>query len=177
MSGTLGAKHKHPKTHCKRGHEFTPENTGTSGPGKRRCKACSALRQRGVRKQRNPSGKRIPPRRIPECHPERKHRAFGLCDLCYMKAWCKEHGAESKRRTVYGVSPERYKQLYEEQNGVCAICQIRPIYATDHDHITGRVRGLLCQQCNLGLGAFLDDPNTMFRAIDYIWRSRADTLS
>ena len=176
MSGTLGAKHKHPKTHCKRGHEFTPEDTGSTGHSTRRCKACSAIRIKASRKLRNPTGKRITPRRIPGCHPERKHRAFGLCDLCYMKAWCKKYGAESKRRITYGLSPERYKQLYEEQGGMCKICKRRPISHTDHDHSTNRFRGLLCNLCNVGLGAFLDDPESLDSAAEYIRGSRANTI-
>ena len=167
---------KVPKTHCKWGHEFTPDNTWINNRGGRQCRACNLIRMQTARKLRNPTGKRSGPSpRIPECHPERKHRAFGLCNPCYMKIWCKEHGPDSKRKSKYGLTPEKYKQLYEEQRGMCKICEQRPISHTDHDHANGCFRGLLCNLCNVGLGAFLDDSNVMLRAIEYLRRSHANS--
>ena len=56
----------------------------------------------------------------------------------------------------YNISVEQYEELLIAQNGVCAICGSPPgrrRLAVDHSHITGRIRGLLCDQCNLGLGS------------------------
>ncbi len=71
----------------------------------------------------------------------------------------------------FGVTPERYDKMFAEQRGVCKICQqpsrgIR-LYI-DHDHSKKRVRGLLCRECNLGLGFFNDDEKRLFWAIKYL---------
>ena len=60
-------------------------------------------------------------------------------------------------------------ELIRKQNGLCAICQqpvIRP--HVDHCHTTGTIRGVLCRDCNIGLGNFKDDPELLRRAISYL---------
>lgn len=56
----------------------------------------------------------------------------------------------------YGITQEEYVQMLLDQEGVCAICGCPPkeekVLAVDHDHITGKVRGLLCTRCNLRVG-------------------------
>jgi len=58
-----------------------------------------------------------------------------------------------------------------EQNGVCAICSgvsKNKSLAVDHNHVTGIVRGLLCDRCNRGLGNFQDSPKYFRRALEYL---------
>ena len=74
---------------------------------------------------------------------------------------------------LYGITSEEYQRVYEYQNGTCAICQrargIRKKLSVDHDHVSGEVRGLLCQKCNRDvLGHLRDDPNALYRAADYL---------
>lgn len=72
------------------------------------------------------------------------------------------------------MTPERYKVVLTEQAGVCAICK-RPdtrALAVDHSHQTGKVRGLLCGNCNRGLGMFADDPARLAGAISYLARQQ-----
>lgn len=58
--------------------------------------------------------------------------------------------------------------MFAAQGGLCAVCRIAPAAHVDHDHATGRVRGLLCFNCNGGLGQFRDDVKVMQRAIRYL---------
>jgi hypothetical protein len=73
----------------------------------------------------------------------------------------------------YGVSRERYEVLLRELGGRCPICGTdKPggsgTWHVDHNHETGQVRGLLCNDCNIGLGAMKDSPDVMRRAILYM---------
>lgn len=71
----------------------------------------------------------------------------------------------------YGITVKDYFAMRDAQNNVCKIClkpQLGKRLAIDHCHVTGRVRGLLCDGCNGGLGLFRDDVQVMQTAIDYI---------
>jgi hypothetical protein len=80
------------------------------------------------------------------------------------------HGKAIER--TYGLTAEQYQQLKELQGGACAICQrargISKRLAVDHDHQTGKVRGLLCGPCNKMLGHARDNPGFFARAIYYL---------
>jgi hypothetical protein len=56
----------------------------------------------------------------------------------------------------------------EAQGGLCLVCEERPAEHVDHDHATGKVRGLLCFGCNGGLGQFRDRVDIMRNAIEYL---------
>ena len=76
-------------------------------------------------------------------------------------------------RQKYGLSLQEYEQLVEQQDGRCAICGCdqpagRGRWHVDHDHTTGKVRGLLCHNCNVGLGNFKDDPRRLEAAVKYL---------
>lgn len=66
-----------------------------------------------------------------------------------------------------------YKKLFEEQKGVCAICSSPENgryshLSIDHNHDTNQIRGLLCNNCNRGIGLLKDNPELMRRAADYV---------
>lgn len=71
-------------------------------------------------------------------------------------------------RERFGLSEVEVDRMIRDQDGVCAICKERPATDVDHDHSSGRVRGMLCAQCNSGLGALKDDPKLIWAAIDYL---------
>lgn len=81
-----------------------------------------------------------------------------------------------------GLTQEDYDRLLLQQNGACAICSGPPtgggpggqlsVFCVDHDHKTGRVRGLLCSKCNIGIGSLRDDPAILRTAADYLDRHR-----
>ena len=77
-----------------------------------------------------------------------------------------------KLRHDYGITIEDVKRMYISQNGVCAIClqkfKSRKDMHVDHNHTTGQVRQLLCQQCNSGIGALKENPLLFDRAREYI---------
>lgn len=86
---------------------------------------------------------------------------------------------EGSNRRRYGLTADEYAEMYAEQGGLCAICQ-QPETMTyrgkvktlciDHDHESGKVRGLLCASCNFALGKFYDDPVRLRAAADYLER-------
>lgn len=74
-------------------------------------------------------------------------------------------------RKRYGITLAERNLILESQGGVCALCfRVAKRWHTDHDHKTGRVRGILCSGCNTALGAFRDDPERLLRAARYVGR-------
>ena len=68
----------------------------------------------------------------------------------------------------YGITLEEKQRRFAEQNGLCAICHLRPATDVDHSHTTGKVRGLLCHRCNKGIGLLGDSPDTTDSATQYL---------
>lgn len=79
-----------------------------------------------------------------------------------------------KLKSKFDMTPKQYDDMRIDQDYSCAICgkdednNDGRILAVDHDHITGRIRGLLCQKCNIGLGQFDDSIHVMQSAILYL---------
>lgn len=87
----------------------------------------------------------------------------------------KKRKQDRERFQRYGVTPEKYQELLEKQQGVCAICGKLPNNKTkaghlsvDHDHKTGEPRGLLCDRCNTALGGMEDNPKYLQNALNYL---------
>ena len=82
--------------------------------------------------------------------------------------------SRNARLRQYGITPDEYDSLLEEQGSKCAICGSSEAGAwggslpVDHDHETGAVRGLLCHNCNGGLGQFQDNPELLLAAAAYL---------
>jgi hypothetical protein len=89
----------------------------------------------------------------------------------YKRARPEQERAGYLRRT-FGITPDDYDRLLDEQSGGCAICRRKPRSGTslhvDHDHETGEVRGLLCFRCNGGLGQFKELPGRLRDAAEYL---------
>jgi predicted nucleic acid-binding Zn ribbon protein len=92
-------------------------------------------------------------------------------------AW-REISPHYNRQYLYGVSPEEWSAALAAQDGRCAICRSadwpgkdnRP--HADHDHVTGQFRGILCGNCNNGIGMLGEDPSRLRAAADYLERAR-----
>jgi hypothetical protein len=114
--------------------------------------------------------------------PETRTRGAKYCSRsCGAKAaadrFPKEKRSAYNRRYNYDLAPEEFEALLAGQGGVCAICKTDEWRGkhnkphVDHDHATGRVRGILCGQCNNGLGNYRDNPDVLRAAADYLERA------
>lgn len=81
---------------------------------------------------------------------------------------------ESHLRRRFGMSVEEYDSLCSRQGNRCAICgseedgNCKKRLTVDHDHVTGKVRGLLCDRCNRAIGLLRDDPTVLRKAMIYL---------
>lgn len=77
-------------------------------------------------------------------------------------------------KAKYGIPYGTYGQLLKKQRGRCAICKVPhpKTLHVDHDHKTGKVRALLCDPCNRGVGYFAEDPRRLRAAATYLERHR-----
>ena len=85
-----------------------------------------------------------------------------------------DRAKDNRLKNMYGISLDDFNRMFDEQNGVCLICK-RPEscndgrrFNVDHCHVTGDVRGLLCNNCNKGLGHFKDNTLLLHNAIKYL---------
>jgi hypothetical protein len=130
----------------------------------------------------------------------RNRKPFGLASCCRLcenarkKPYCKKRWqaltpeqrlAWNRKYCIrrHGIDQSDYARISERQDGVCAICK-KPesakhgatktvkLLTVDHDHITGKTRGLLCARCNVGIGMLGDDPEILIAAAKYIQASR-----
>jgi hypothetical protein len=79
----------------------------------------------------------------------------------------------------FGITPQMYDELLAKQGGKCAICKLNTPgslsndgknkdWSLDHDHVTGKVRGFLCNGCNRGIGFLKDSPDVVRGALEYL---------
>ena len=122
-----------------------------------------------------------------------ERRATGQCVECGRsndrpKVRCSRCATAQRaraRQKLTGCSTQQYAYLLSTQGGMCAICEHSPrqgelALSADHEHSTGRIRGLLCRSCNLGLGFFKDNADCLRRASRYVkglWVWGSGTLS
>lgn len=117
------------------------------------CKICHLARSKKWQSE-NPEARKKASRKWRQKNPEGQQRAY--------------------YKHEYGISLERYNQMLQEQNEVCAICNQpdpRHNLSVDHNHATGKIRGLLCHRCNRCLGMFQDRKDLLAEAIGYLDRS------
>lgn len=135
--------------------EFHAHPLGINGK-QSRCKVCTNALRREHRAN----------------HPEQKRAADRRR---YQRRKASRGKLASDLMRLYGLSLGEYDAMWQRQGGLCALCLRAPTgrrnassLHVDHDHVTGRVRGLLCQHCNNGLGRFRDDPALLRRAAAYV---------
>ena len=132
--------------------DYTPSTWGTQG---RPCGECNRDRVR----------------KYGAAHPEQSRER--------QNRWCEEHGAEAEsarqRFSKYGLTKEDFESMLARQSYKCLGCQIELTYSAhvDHDHETGRVRGLLCGNCNRTLGMVQDDRARLYQLAAYLELDRS----
>ena len=106
----------------------------------------------------------------------------------YEKSKRNPEQVKAKRRyhlkKTYGLALEEYEAMFVEQEGVCAVCKFPETAIkrgstksldVDHNHETGKVRGLLCSACNSSLGLLREDPERIIALLEYVEKHNADT--
>ena len=117
-----------------------------------------------------------------------KHKSDGLyssCKDCLTAIYTSKEYREKRKTPAYdaikrkhkvksyGLTVEKYDEMIENQGNRCAICDVhqddlKKLLSVDHIHGNGKVRGLLCGNCNRGLGFFKDSPKLLEKAIEYV---------
>jgi len=92
----------------------------------------------------------------------------GNCRLCHSFTQ-----QASRYKKLYGLTLDDYNKLFSDQKGCCLICKkhqsdLVKKLGVDHDHATGKIRGLLCSSCNAAIGLLEDDIALLQRAISYL---------
>lgn len=116
----------------------------------------------------------------------KSHLYRSWCTACEGKAAWKYQKNNIKKTQVwwktaslkymYGMTREQFEQLHDEAEGVCMCCgEMRPL-CVDHDHNTGKVRGLLCRTCNGGIGMLGDTKEGIINALEYFMNRDPETI-
>lgn len=130
----------------------------------------------------------------PKCKIAKEEKEFGKdstiakgisswCKPC-KKIWRSKHRKDNPDKTklldfkndlkkLYGITIEQYWELFDHQKGCCACCgQSHELFKrrlhVDHNHKNGQIRGLLCSECNPGLGYFQDSIERLEMAVKYL---------
>ena len=150
-----------------------PDCGEKAAPGVKRCQSCREIknsREIGYRQANGTTAQR--------------RATSGLCIRCGADPLfpennyclkCLERISGENRKRVYGISPEQFDAMINEQDGRCAICKFefhgetkRTVPHVDHNHETGQIRALLCGWCNTGLGSFRENPSRLLDAAVYL---------
>jgi hypothetical protein len=146
---------------CRTCKEIKPESTAffyfrkENNKFRTQCIECDKLQKK---KQREANKDKI--------NRERREK-YKSCEETRLKA------RDQRLKYTFGINIEEYNKMFEKQNGCCKICNIHQSkmerrFAVDHCHETDIIRGLLCDNCNLGLGNFQDNPEFLEVAKSYL---------
>ncbi len=177
--------------------DFSPSPKGIAGRNSY-CKICMRERSKAsYRKRRAAVGRTVREARVvpvgerwcPDCETSKPLREFpknrststgygDYCKPCHntrgRENRMKNHGSTRNYHLKgrYGITADDYDRLFDAQRGLCAGCWKAPAAHVDHDHATGKVRGLLCFNCNQALGNSRDDIEVLRRLVNYLHASR-----
>jgi Recombination endonuclease VII len=177
-----------PEKHCPRCDKMKPldafsqQASGQYGKASR-CRECEKVRHRQYRSSHTPD---------PIKKRAQNQKYYALCqerraeDAEYAEAYTLRERRKSQSRDKRkgglrrrGVTLDQYQEMYKAQHGLCALCgnpeKIKNTtgviaLAVDHDHVTGKIRGLLCMRCNVNL-SILEDAEFVEKAQPYLKRT------
>lgn len=163
---------------CSKCQKEKPESEfyRTSG---RRCKVCQNIACIANVKA-NPEANRARANKWYHKKPENRQHSIDTT-----REWQRknpERDKLTKRRywlkKLYGISLEQYQEMYDAQEGKCKICSrwFETLHV-DHDHSTGKIRSLLCNNHNTGLGLFQEDPALLQEAVSYLESHKQSLIS
>lgn len=118
-----------------------------------------------------------------------RSKLLSAAQVVRFRAWAKANpeAARAKARKDglrqrHGLSVEEYERIFATQGAGCAICGSKESrscsghFHVDHDHATGRVRGILCQPCNTALGQLCESETILFACIEYLRKHRLKAI-
>lgn len=111
-----------------------------------------------------------------------KINAGNLANYYKTKPACTARRKENRLKNVYGLTPDQWREVFEEQGSCCATCRAGNAgskigWHTDHDHKTGKFRGILCHGCNIALGAAKDSAGALSALAAYVQRNEHETTA
>jgi hypothetical protein len=116
---------------------------------------------------------------------------FGKAKInAIQREWRRQNPSKTKAqwrrhrlKRAHGITEADYRAMLASQGGMCAICGGPPkaclgdVFCVDHDHVTGQIRGLLCGNCNKGIGCLADDPDIVTAAAAYLLQHRLHRIA
>jgi hypothetical protein len=168
-------------TRCKLKKPFSEYRARSDSAGglSRTCRACDAETGRSLREsaeRRHDPANVVPEKKCSKCKLLKPASEFRPKKTATggLRSRCRSCEIDDTREMKYGIDRREFDALMKAQGGRCAICK-RPFSGVgakqthvDHDHVTGRVRGLLCYTCNVGIGYFNDSVAMLEHAIAYL---------
>ena len=131
-----------------------------------RCRSCASIKNK-IWRQQNIDKVKLNNGKWAKNNPERAYEG--------RKRWREQNLDRSKKvnknswlKRAYGITLDKYNEMLEFQQNKCKICNENKKLVVDHCHKTGKVRGLICDKCNVGLGRFNDDLNLILKAAEYL---------
>ena len=108
-----------------------------------------------------------------EWRNKNKHKAKEYYEKVYKFKEDKNKTRDNRFKRTYGISLDDYNQMLIDQKGCCLICEkhaseLNKSLAIDHCHKTGKIRGLLCSRCNVGIGLLEEDLKIFENCIKYL---------
>jgi hypothetical protein len=122
-------------------------------------------------------------KQLSDFYAQKNGKIYSYCKVCELNKQKQmrrnrpiEYKQKDKNKRIkkeYGIDLKEYDELEKAQEYKCAICKnLRGLSRfglhIDHCHKTGKIRGLLCQSCNMGLGNFKDNPSLLLKAVEYL---------
>lgn len=147
-----------------------------------RCKTCKAKYMKEFREspkgQKQKDYAKRPDIRAKNIERSREYRQSGKKAISAKKYYDSDKGRDFYLKRYHKITLKQYTEMLLDQKGVCKICGlpetnpngrggIKPL-SVDHNHATGKIRGLLCSKCNVMLGVALDNPDILIAGIKYL---------